>query len=122
MSLRVEVENNNSNLQITKSEKYSLFSIEKNKTIYINLNKTQKKNIHKLLKKNFNDYKIVEELEIKKFNTYTYKNMLIINSSLEEFNNPYRDYSLVFQIIEMSNSKNIYSNLDIYSDIKSKVI
>ena len=119
--MRIELNESNKNIQITKSEKYSLFFSESNNA-YVNFNKTQKRNILKILDKNFPGYKIIEEKEIKKFNTYSYKNMLIINSSLEEFNNPYRDYSLIFQIIEISNAKNIYSNLDIYSDIKSKVI
>lgn len=121
LSLEIEV-NDSKNLQITKSEKYSIFSLENEKNVYINVNRTQKKKVLNIISSNFKDYKIIFEKEIKKFNTYAYKNMVIINSSLEEFNNPYRDYSLIFQIIEVSNEKNIYSNLDIYSDIKSKVI
>jgi len=121
LSLEIEV-NDGKNLQITKSEKYSIFSSENKKTVYINTNRTQKKKVLKIISNNFKDYKIISEKEIKKFNTYAYKNMLIINSSLEEYNNPFRDYSLIFQIIEISNNKNIYSNLDIYSDIKGKVI
>lgn len=112
------------NFQITKEGQYSIFAVQEKDylEIFINSKQRNKSQIMKILNKKVKNIKILDEQEIQKYDSYAYKNMAIINTALVETNNPYRDYSLLVQIIQNTDCKKIYSNLDIYSDIKSQVI
>ena len=124
LSIKINSNEITNDFQITKEGKYSIFGIfnHEKMNIFINFKKESKKEILKIISKKFKNYKIENEFSIKKYNNYSYKNIAIINNALEEFNFGYRDYSLLMQIIQNTESKKVYSNLDIYSDIKSKVI
>lgn len=124
IAIYIESEKNDNNFQITKEGKYSIFSIneENKKTIFINTKERNKKEVMKIIKNKIGNYRVVDEQSISKYDSYAYKNIAIINTALVEYNYPYRDYSLLVQIIENTEAKKIFSNLDIYSDIKSQVI
>lgn len=123
-SLYLQTEKQANNFQITKEGKYSIFGVneENYMEIFINTKSINKKEVLKIISKKCKSYRILDDQKIQKYDTYAYKNVAIINTALVEYNNPYRDYSLLFQIIHNSENKKIYSNLDIYSDIKSHVI
>lgn len=124
IAIYIEADKNSENFQITKQGKYSILALEneKNKTIFINTVKRKKKEVLKLISKMTNNYKIINEEKIIKYDKYAYKNIAIVNTALLEYNYPYRDYSLLFQIIQKTEPKKVFANLDIYSDIKSQVI
>lgn len=124
ISLYIQIPNNNQNFQITKEGKYSIFGINEKEymEIFINTKEINKKEVLKIINKKFSAYKIMDEQKIQKYDKYAYKNIAIINTALVECNNPYRDYSLLFQIIQNTEDKKIFSKLDIYSDIKRQVI
>lgn len=117
-------EDYNQNFQITKNGKYSIFGINENQCteIFVNTKENNKNEVLKIIKKIYPNYKIEDEQHITKYDKYSYKNIAIINTALVEYNNPYRDYSLLLQIIENTQDKKIFSKLDIYSDIKRQVI
>lgn len=127
ISIYIKVKDNKSEFQITKENSYSISGIndkddKESMDIFINCQKRRKKEVLKIISKKFKNYEILDEQEIPKYNKYAYKNIAIINTALLEYNYPYRDYSLLFQIIETSTEQKVFSSLDIYSDIKSKVI
>lgn len=122
--LQAETPHNTMGFQITKQGKYSIFGLMNNDymEVFVNAKQRNKKEVINLLSKKFKDIKLLDEQEIQKYDNYSYKNIAIINTALVECNYPYRDYSLLIQIIQNTDSKKIFSNLDIYSDIKSQVI
>lgn len=124
ISIQIETENTEENFQITKKGKYSIFSIneENKKKIFINTKERNKKEVLKIIESKFIKYQIIYESKISKYDSFAYKNVAIINNALMEYNYPHRDYSLLIQIIQNTNPKKIFYNLDIYSDIKSQVI
>lgn len=124
LSIYIEADKNDKSFQITKEGKYSIFAINNKdkQTIFINTLKRHKQEVLKNVKKITNNYKVIKEESIIKYDKYAYKNIAIVNTGLMEYNYPYRDYSLLVQIIQKTEPKKIFASLDIYSDIKSQVI
>lgn len=123
-SLYIQAPKQEKNFQITKEGKFSIFGIEEEEymEIFVNTKEINKREVLNLISKKCKTYKIMDEQRIQKYDNYSYKNVAIINTALVECNYPYRDYSLLFQIIQNTENKKIFSQLDIYSDIKSQVI
>lgn len=124
LCLYIEADKSIENFQITKEGKYSILGLidENKQIIFVNTTKSKKREVLKIIDRKVTNYKIIQQENISKYDKYAYKNIAIVNTALMEYNYPYRDYSLLIQIIQKTEPKKIYANLDIYSDIKSQVI
>lgn len=113
---QIDIKNKNeiNNYKILKENKELDISIFKNK---VNYNYCDDYLYIKTRKEIKNKNIIIKNKGFKK-EKYSYGKICIINNSLEEYSNSYQDYCLLVEIINQSTNKNIYYNLDLYSNIK----